>query len=167
MTYDRGANWLHLNNIPTGEFYDITLDDQKPYNIYGGVQDNATVYGPAKEWNPYKHDAWKYLWIDPWSGGDGCVTQVDPDDPNTVYFSRQHGDGLRKDMAADTSITIGPNRKNISKKNKLRFNFVSPYIISPHNSKTLYHGSNHVLKSNDRGDSWKIISGDISKSRIF
>ena len=164
VSYDKGENWLHHNNIPTGEFYDITVDNSVPYNIYGGVQDDATVYGPAKEWDPSRTDLWKYLWIDPWSGGDGCVTEVDPNDPNTVYFSRQNGDGLRKDMAADTSITIGPNRKNISKKNKLRFNFVSPYIISPHNSKTLYHGSNHVLKSNDRGDSWKIISGDISKS---
>jgi len=164
VSYDKGANWLHLNNIPTGEFYDITLDDQKPYNIYGGVQDNATVYGPAKEWNPHKHDPWKYLWIDPWSGGDGCVTQVDPEDPNTVYFSRQHGDGLRKDMAADTSITIGPSRKKTSKENNLRYNFVSPYFISPHDSKTLYHGANHVIKSSDRGNSWQIISGNIAES---
>ncbi|MBT4785067.1 MAG: hypothetical protein HOO21_06910, partial [Candidatus Marinimicrobia bacterium] len=164
VSYDKGANWLHLNNIPTGEFYDITLDNQKPYNIYGGVQDNATVYGPAKEWNPQGKDPWKYLWIDAWSGGDGCVTQVDPDDPNTVYFSRQHGDGLRKDMEADTSITIGPSRKKVSKENNLRYNFVSPYFISPHDSKTLYHGANHVIKSSDRGDSWQIISGNIAES---
>ena len=164
VTYDKGANWLHLNNIPTGEFYDITLDNQKPYNIYGGVQDNATVYGPAKEWNPHVQDAWKYLWIDAWSGGDGCVTQVDPNDHNTVYFSRQHGDGLRKDMNADTSITIGPSRKKVSKENNLRYNFVSPYFISPHDSKTLYHGANHVIKSSDRGDSWQIISGNIAES---
>ena len=134
VTYDKGANWLHLNNIPTGEFYDITLDNQKPYNIYGGVQDNATVYGPAKEWNPHGQDVWKYLWIDAWSGGDGCVTQVDPNDHNTVYFSRQHGDGLRKDMNADTSITIGPSRKKVSNENNLKYNFVSPYFISPHDS---------------------------------
>ena len=164
VTYDKGANWLHLNNIPTGEFYDITLDNQKPYNIYGGVQDNATVYGPAKEWNPHGQDVWKYLWIDAWSGGDGCVTQVDPNDHNTVYFSRQHGDGLRKDMNADTSITIGPSRKKVSNENNLKYNFVSPYFISPHDSKTLYHGANHVIKSSDRGDSWKIISGNIAES---
>ena len=164
VSYDKGDNWLHHNNIPAGEFYDITLDNQKPYNIYGGVQDDATVYGPAKEWDASRTDQWKYLWIDPWSGGDGCVTEVDPNDPNTVYFSRQHGDGLRKDMAADTSKTIGPSGTKISKENKLRYNFVSPYIISPHNSKTLYHGSNHVLKSTDRGENWNIISNDITKS---
>ena len=164
VSYDKGNNWLHHNNIPTGEFYDITVDNKNPYNIYGGVQDDATVYGPAREWNQSRTDVWRYLWIDPWSGGDGCVTEVDPDDPNTVYFSRQNGDGLRKDMAADTSIAIGPNRTNISKKNKLKFNFVSPYIISPHNSKTLYHGANHALKSTDRGNSWELISGDFSNS---
>ena len=164
VSYDKGNNWLHHNNIPTGEFYDITVDNKNPYNIYGGVQDDATVYGPAREWNQSRTDVWRYLWIDPWSGGDGCVTEVDPDDPNTVYFSRQNGDGLRKDMAADTSISIGPNRTNISKKNKLKFNFVSPYIISPHNSKTLYHGANHALKSTDRGNSWELISGDFSNS---
>lgn len=164
ISYDKGLNWLHLNNIPVGEFYDITLDNQKPYNIYGGVQDNATVYGPAKEWNPYGDDPWEYLWIDAWSGGDGCVTQVDPNDLNTVYFSRQNGDGLRKDMAADTSIRIGPKLKKISTENNLRFNFVSPYFISPHNSTTLYHGANQVLKSSDRGDNWEIISGDITET---
>ena len=115
----KDRNSLHHNNIPTGEFYDISVDYKKPYNIYGGVQDDATVYGPAREWNQSRTDVWRYLWIDPWSGGDGCVTEVDPDDPNTVYFSRQYGDGLSKDMAADTSIAIGPNRTNISKNNKL------------------------------------------------
>ena len=55
--------------------------------IYGGTQDNATVYGPPKEFNPAIPDHWKYIWIDPWDGGDGCVTQVDPEDDNTVYYS--------------------------------------------------------------------------------
>ena len=166
VTYDKGLNWLHLNNIPTGEFYDIALDNKKPYNIYGGVQDNASVYGPAKEWNFHIHDPWKYLWIDPWSGGDGCVTQIDPEDPNTVYFSRQHGDGLRKDMLADTSIAIGPNYQDTFKENNLRYNFVSPYFLSSHDSKTLYHGANHVIKSSDRGDTWELISGNIAESSI-
>ena len=99
---------LHYNNIPTGEFYDITVDNQDPYMIYGGVQDDATVFGPAKEWNPIFEDPWKYLWFDAWSGGDGCVTLVDPDDPNTVYFSMQNGNARRKDMSADTSVRIAP-----------------------------------------------------------
>ena len=164
VSNDKGQNWLHYNNIPAGEFYDITVDNQTPYNIYGGVQDDATVYGPAKAWQAGQKDEWKYLWIDAWSGGDGCVTEVDPQDPNTVYFSRQHGDGLRKDMAADTSKQIGPAGTELSKTNKIRYNFVSPYIISPHDPQTLYHGGSRVLRSTDRGDSWESISPDITRS---
>ena len=78
VSYDKGKTWLHFNNIPTGEFYDIELTNDTPYLIYGGTQDDATVYGPAKEWKNNFEDKWKYLWIDAWDGGDGCITQVDP-----------------------------------------------------------------------------------------
>ena len=61
------------NNLPTGEFYDIELDYKKPYNIYGGTQDDT---GPAKEWRNEFNDPWKYLWIDAWDGGDGCITEL-------------------------------------------------------------------------------------------
>jgi len=95
ISYDRGLSWMHYNNIPAGEFYDITVDTRNPYLIYGGVQDDATVFGPSTEWNPSFPDPWKYLWIDAWNGGDGCVNQVDPQDPNTVYFSLQNGAARR------------------------------------------------------------------------
>ena len=163
LTYDGGESWLHLNNIPAGEFYDITLDQEEPYRIFGGTQDDATVYGPAKEWDNTQKDVWKYLWVDAWSGGDGCVTQVDPDDPNTVYFSMQNGYMLRKDVAADTSIVVAP-RRQFPEKDKLRYSFVTPYFISPHDAKTLYHAGNYVMKSLDRGDHWEVISDDLTMS---
>ena len=163
VSYDKGKNWLHHNNIPAGEFYEITLDNQTPYLIYGGTQDNATVFGTAKEYDPTLKDSWKYLWIDSWSGGDGCVTQVDPDDPNTVYFSMQNGAILRRDMKADTSIYIAPRRMK-EFRDTLKYNFVTPYFISPHHSKTIYHGGNFILKTTDRGEDWKMISPDISIS---
>ncbi len=161
VSYDKGENWLHHNNIPAGEFYTITLDNQYPYNIYGGTQDDATVFGPSKEWDATKTDAWKYLWVDAWSGGDGCVTQVDPDDPNTVYFSMQNGAIRKKDRAADTSKYISPRGVSLLK-DKLQYNFVTPYFISPHDSKTIYHGGNHLMKSINRGDTWEQISPDLS-----
>ncbi len=163
LSYDKGENWLHLNNIPAGEFYDITLDQQTPYRIFGGTQDDATVYGPSKEWDNTEKDVWKYLWIDAWSGGDGCVTQVDPEDPNTIYFSMQNGYMLRKDLAADTSKVIAP-RRQFPDKDKLRYSFVTPYFISPHDAKTLYHAGNYVMKTNDRGENWKVISADLTHS---
>ena len=163
ISYDKGESWMHYNNIPAGEFYDITVDTQNPYFIYGGVQDDATVFGPSTEWNPSFPDPWKYLWIDAWNGGDGCVTQVDPKDPNTVYFSSQHGAARRWDRSKDSSVSIQPGFREGSE-DTLKFNFVTPYFISPHQSNTLYHGGNFVFKSTDRGDQWEVISGDLSIS---
>ena len=91
VSYDKGNSWLHYNNLPTGEFYDIEIDNKTPYNIYGGTQDDATVYGPSEEWDNSFNEKWKYLWIDAWDGGDGCITQVDPIDNDVVYFSMQNG----------------------------------------------------------------------------
>lgn len=163
VSYDRGGSWVHFNNIPAGEFYDITTDHQSPYRIFGGTQDDATVYGTARPWNPDFPDTWRYLWIDPWSGGDGCVTQVDPIDPNTVYYSAQNGAVMRKDMLADTITRIKPGlpREHFG---ELAFNFVAPYFISPHASKRLYIGGNYVFKTENRGDNWQVISPDLSRS---
>ncbi len=163
VSYDKGGSWLHLNNIPAGEFYDISVDNQDPYFVYGGVQDDSSVYGPAREWNPSFADGWKYVWLDAWAGGDGCVTFPDPEDPNTVYFSSQNGGARRKDMAADRSVSIRP-RLPKGHDGELAFNFVTPYFLSPHDRKVVYHAGNYVFKSLDRGDSWTLISPDLAGS---
>ena len=165
VSYDKGDSWLHYNNIPAGEFYDISVDNQDPYNVYGGTQDDSSVFGPAKEWKPKYADGWKYVWLDAWSGGDGCYTVPDPEDTNTVYFSSQNGAIMRKDMRADRSVNIRP-RLPKGHAGKLSYNFVSPYIISPHNHLTLYHAGNYVFKSLNRGDSWMLISPDLAKSKF-
>ncbi len=162
VSYDKGDSWFHFNNIPTGEFYDITID-QKNYIIYGGTQDDATVYGPPKEINPNYPDTWKYLWIDPWDGGDGCVSQVDPDDENIVYYSMQFGNAIRYDKKMDSTYAIQPELPK-SIKDTLVFNYVTPYFISPHQSKTLYHGGNYIFKSIDRGTKWQVISPNLAIS---
>lgn len=160
VSYDKGASWLHYNNIPVGEFYDLTID-QGNYMIYGGTQDNATVYGPPKELNTRVSDPWKYIWIDPWDGGDGCVTQVDPEDDNKVYFSSQHGGIVRFDKRADTTEGIRP-KLPAAVKDTLLFNYIAPYFISPHQKETLYHGGNYIFKSRDRGNKWKVISPNLT-----
>lgn len=160
VSYDKGLSWHHYNNIPVGEFYDITID-QKNNIIFGGTQDNATVYGPPKEFNPRIPDPWKYIWIDPWDGGDGCVSQVDPEDNNIVYYSSQHGGAVRLDRKADTTVYIRP-KLPAAIKDTLLFNYVAPYFISPYQKETLYHGGNYIFKSNDRGDSWKVISPNLT-----
>ncbi|MEQ8423975.1 MAG: hypothetical protein RIA63_04645, partial [Cyclobacteriaceae bacterium] len=163
VSYDKGLTWTHFNNIPAGEFYDITLDSKYPYTIYGGTQDDATVYGLAKEWNPKFYDGWKYLWIDPWSGGDGCITLVDPEDDNTIYFSSQEG-GIRR-MDLQTRLTTFVQPKLGKDQPPVKYNFISPYILSPHDHNTLYLAGNYVMKSTNRGDDWQVISGDLSISK--
>jgi photosystem II stability/assembly factor-like uncharacterized protein len=164
VSYDKGLNWMHYNNIPTGEFYDITID-QSEYTIYGGTQDDATVSGPPKELNTRFPDPWKYVWIDPWDGGDGCVTQVDPDDKNIIYYSRQHGDALRLDKSTDKAVSIMPVLpKEI--KDTLLFNYMTPYFLSKYNSKTLYQGGNYLMKSVDRGETWQAISPNLTLSSV-
>jgi hypothetical protein len=164
VSYDKGLSWVHYNNIPAGEFYDITID-QANYLIYGGTQDDATVFGPPKELSTRFPDPWKYLWIDPWDGGDGCVTQIDPNDSSVIYYSRQHGDALRLDKSKDEAVSIMPTLpKEI--KDTLLFNYMTPYFLSSYQSKTLYHGGNYVFKSTDRGDSWKVISPNLTISSI-
>ena len=162
VSYDKGLSWVHYNNIPTGEFYDITID-QSDYTIYGGTQDDATVYGPAKELNTKFPDPWKYVWIDPWDGGDGCVTQVDPEDKSIIYYSRQHGDAMRLDKSKDVAVSIMPTLPK-EMKDTLVFNYMTPYFLSAYNSKTLYHGGNYVLKSTDQGDTWRVISPNLTNS---
>ncbi|MFN8354905.1 MAG: hypothetical protein U0Y10_10695 [Spirosomataceae bacterium] len=164
VSYDKGVSWFHYNNIPVGEFYDITID-QKNYVIYGGTQDDATVYGPPNELKPAFPDPWKYLWIDPWDGGDGCVSQVDPDDDNILYYSAQHGHAIRYDKKAEKTQVIQPELPQ-SIQDTLTFNYITPYFISPHHSKTLYHGGNYIFKSTDRGDHWQAISPNLAKSHF-
>lgn len=164
QSYDKGKSWLHLNNIPAGEFYDIEVSQDQPYTIYAGAQDDATVYGLGEEVGDSRTQTWKYLWIDPWNGGDGCITAVDPSDSNTVYFSAQEGAFRRKDLAQDTSKPIRA-RLPESVTDELQFNFVGPFQISPHDSNTLYLAGNYVFKSTNRGDNWQLISGNIAKSQ--
>jgi len=163
ISYDRAGTWLHYNNIPAGEFYDIAVDNQEPYQVYGGTQDDSSVMGPSREWQPKYPDGWQYVWLDSWSGGDGCYTLPDPVDPNIVYFSSQNGGVRRKDMAADRSVGIRPRFPRDDDR-ELNYNFIAPYIISPHDPVTLYHGGNYLFKSVDRGDSWDLISPDLSQS---
>ena len=160
VSYDKGDSWLHYNNLPTGEFYDIEIDNKTPYNIYGGTQDDATVFGPSDELNQSFEDKWKYLWIDAWDGGDGCITQVDPIDNNIIYFSMQNGAIRRKNIRDNLSKSIKPSLpKNID--GKLNYNFITPYMISKFDNKILYHAGNYVFKSYNKGENWRLISGDL------
>ncbi|MEE2888359.1 MAG: hypothetical protein VX951_13090 [Planctomycetota bacterium] len=162
QSYDRGESWLHLNNIPIGEFYAVGYDMAKPYRILGGTQDNAALVGASDQQSvDGLPDAWQHVYLDPWGGGDSYFTIVDPSDPNTIYYEHQFGALRRKNMLTGKTVSIKP--RSARGLPRLRFNWMTPFFLSHYDSKTVYYGANRLFKSVDRGDTWKAISPDLSK----
>ena len=161
LSTDRGATWLHLNNLPVAEFYAISVDEADPYFVYGGTQDDSALFGPADR-VPLDgvKDPWRYVWIDLWGGGDSYVTAVDPADAGTIYFEQQFGDFQRKNMRTGEIKHIRPRADKGEP--ELRYNWMSPFIISRHNPGIVYFGANKLFRSLDRGDTWLAVSTDLT-----
>lgn len=165
-SYDRGETWLHLNNFPIGEFYAVWADMDNPYNIYGGTQDNAALFGPSthniedrlKKFGV--EDPWKHVYLDKWGGGDSYFTYLDPTDNITIYYEHQFGVLRRKDMRTGETKDIIPKAREGEP--PLRRNWMTPYFISKYDPATLYYAAHKVFKSLDRGDSWTCISPDLT-----
>ncbi len=161
VSYDRGDNWLHLNNLPVTEVYAVTYDLQEPYNIYIGTQDNAALFGPSthvpEDGGP---DPWQHVYLDRWGGGDSYFTFRDPSDDDTIYYEHQYGDLMRKKMSSGQTLGIKP--ANLDDQPPLRFAWMTPFFPSQFENKTLYLAANHVFKSTNRGDDWTVISPDLT-----
>jgi photosystem II stability/assembly factor-like uncharacterized protein len=159
-SWDRGANWYFKANLPVTQFYDITTDNATPfYNVYGGAQDNYAFGGPSRTRNAsgIVNSDWFVT-----QGGDGFRTQVDPEDPNIIYAELQNGNIVRDDKRTGERMGIQPQPTR--GEDPLRWNWDSPFIISPHLHTRLYFASNRLYRSDDRGDSWKVISGELSRA---
>lgn len=158
-SYDRGANWQFKSNLPLGQFYDVTVDNSTPfYNVYGGMQDNYSVGGPSRTRSAsgIVNSDWFVT-----HGGDGFRTQVDPEDPNTIYAELQYGSLVRFDKRTGERMGIQPGDRRGEQ--GLRFNWDSPFIISPHSHTRLYFAADKLFRSDDRGDTWKVISSELSR----
>lgn len=158
-SFDAAQNWAFKGNLPVAQFYDITVDTAVPfYNVYGGTQDNNSLGGPAKSRNTagVSNDDWFAT-----NGGDGFQSRVDPTDPNIIYAESQNGGLVRYDKRTGERVGIAPlEGKGIESQ---RYNWDSPIIISPHQHTRLYFAGHKLFKSDNRGDDWKVISGDLSR----
>lgn len=164
ITYDDGENWFKANTPPVGQFYAITVDNAKPYNVYGGLQDNGTWMGPST----YKADIG---WIDngvyPYkniSGGDGMQVQVDTID-GILYAGYQFGTYFRRSINSDRSRAVGVKPQHDLGEPPLRFNWQTPILLSKHHPHVFYIGSNRFHRSLHRGEKMETLSDDLTNGK--
>lgn len=161
ITYNAGKSWIKANNPPVGQFYTVQVDMDKPFNVYGGLQDNGVWYGPSNyEANSDWHGEGKY----PYQrllGGDGMQVQVDTRDNTIVYAGYQFGNYFRVNRNTGQRTFIAP-RHELGER-PYRFNWQSPILLSKFNQDILYFGSQKLHRSMNKGETWEIISGDLTK----
>jgi photosystem II stability/assembly factor-like uncharacterized protein len=160
ITYDNGAHWFKANTPAVGQFYNIAIDMAKPYNVYGGLQDNGTWFGSSatkENYDWYDNGQNPYTMI---GGGDGMQVQVDWRDNKTVYSGSQFGFYSRQNLATKERKTVRPMRD--LGEAAVRYNWQSPIILSRHNQDVFYFGSNKFHRSMSKGDSLVTLSNDLT-----
>ena len=155
MSMDRGNNWTFLNNLPVSQFYHVQVDNEIPYNVYGGLQDNGSWTGPSQSINGIENRDWENV-----GGGDGFWVQPDKTDKDIVYVESQGGEAYRYNRKINESASIKP--QPLTGEKKLRFNWNTPICVSPTNPKTLYMAAQYLYRSYDQGRTWERISPDLT-----
>ncbi len=158
-THDGAATWRFFANLPVTQFYRVAVDTSTPfYFVYGGTQDNATLGGPSRTTDRagITNGDWFVTVF-----GDGFETQVDPEDPNTVYSESQYGGLVRFDRRTGEMVDIQP--QPAPDESPVKFNWDAPLLISPHSHTRLYFAAQRLFRSDDRGDSWHAVSPDLTR----
>jgi photosystem II stability/assembly factor-like uncharacterized protein len=155
VSFDRGNNWLFLNNLPVSQFYHVTVDYEKPYNVYGGLQDNGSWFGPSNARGGIQGREWTAVGF-----GDGFSVVADLTDKNIVYWDWQGGNITRFNKATNENkdIKVYPKSGEV----KLRYNWNTPIVTSYSNPGTIYTGSQFLYRSTNKGESWDKISPDLT-----
>src|SRR6266567_4440031 len=166
VSFNAGASWSSIYNQPTAEFYHVTTDNQFPYRVYGAQQDNSTISVPSRSHVAGITNAETYEV----GGGESGYIAVRPDDPNIVYAGSYQGYLSRYDHRTfqERNITVWPEAATGwgAKDQKYRFQWTSPTLLSPHDPDVLYTTGNYVFRSTDEGNSWEIISPDLTRNDV-
>ena len=160
ITRDHGKSWYFPETIPVAQFYQINVDYDTPFNVYGGMQDNGNWAGPAYTWKRggIRTLYWQYL-----VGGDGFYISPDKDNSRFGYGTSQNGDLYRYDKITGYYQSISPNAKDV--KTPLRFNWNAGFSKDPFDNKGIYYGSQFLHKSKDKGANWETISPDLTTNK--
>ena len=158
ITYDRARSWEYVNTIPLAQFYEVSFDMQRPYHVCGGLQDNGSWCGPSRTLyaQGISNEDWSRV-----GGGDGFYNVIDPSDPEVVYTESQDGNLSRFDGRTDERRVIRPEPPGDE---RYRFNWNSPVLVSRYDPHTVYYGGNRLFGSHDRGDTWTVVSPDLTNN---
>lgn len=160
FSYDDGDTWRHINNMAVGQWTTIAVDNKTPYNVIGGMQDNGTSRGPSN-YRPGLDDMAR--WVDV-GGGDGSAVAVDPrDDGDMIYGSSQFGSFYFRNTKTNEVRGVRPRGEGPT--DQLRFNWISPILVSPHHPDIVYVGSNKLHRSLNQGRSFETISPDLTRNK--
>ena len=157
ISRDRGRKWTFAEALPLGQYYHVNVDNEIPYNVYGGLQDNGSWKGPAYTWQDggIRNSHWQMM-----VGGDGFDVMPDLQDARFGYAMSQGGNLARYDAETGANVFIRPTAPDL--KTRLRFNWNAAFALDPVDKTTIYYGSQFVHKSADKGMNWEIISPDLS-----
>jgi photosystem II stability/assembly factor-like uncharacterized protein len=154
ISNDKGSSWRFVRNLPVSQFYHVTVDNKKPYNVYGGLQDNGSWMGPSKSPGGIENRDWNNV-----GGGDGFYVFPDKYDENLIYWQYQGGNIMRKTMDTRETKEIKPFARE--GETELRFHWDTPVSSSPTRD-VMYVGAQYLYRTTNKGDSWERISPDLT-----